>query len=70
MSDALDYARLAQQYRPTDPAALAAEVRRLALQGLTERDIGMALSVNPEQVRRALAATGHEAAALHAEGWK
>lgn len=35
----LDYHRLANQYRPTDGAALAAEVLRLNAAGLTPMDI-------------------------------
>ncbi len=42
----LDYRLLAQQHRPTDQAALAAEVRRMASQGLRPRDIAAALGMN------------------------
>jgi hypothetical protein len=42
----LPYADRAQQYRPTDAAALAAEVRRLVAGGLTARDIAQALRLD------------------------
>ncbi len=38
------------RYRPTDPAALAAEVRRLHRTGLTARDISTALRLQLDQV--------------------
>ena len=67
----LDYAALAQLHRPTDPAALQAEVRRLASQQrLSATDISVALRVSLPQVREMLAATGTEAAQMHAERWK
>jgi hypothetical protein len=52
----IDYRRLAELHRPTDEQAIACEIRRLHQQGLTERDIGAALQVNPEAVRKALLA--------------
>ena len=48
----------AQAYRPTDPAALAAEIRRLAASGLTGRDISVALRVGLGQVLEALQGAG------------
>ncbi len=44
----------AQVHRPTNPAALAAEIRRLAATGLTARDISIALRVGLGQVLEAL----------------
>ena len=40
---ALDYARLAALYRPTDDRKLAGEVLRLSATGLTVADISQAL---------------------------
>lgn len=40
--------------RPTDEATLSREARKLADQGLTERDIGQALQLDPTAVRRLL----------------
>jgi hypothetical protein len=57
----LDYAALARLYRPTDEAAIAQAAHELAAQGLTERDIGQHLGLDPTAVRRLLA--------LPAEGW-
>lgn len=45
----------ANLHRPTDPATLAREARRLADQRLTENDIGQALQLDPGTVRRLLA---------------
>jgi hypothetical protein len=67
---ALDYAKLAQLHRPTDPAALASQVRELASRGLTERDIGQHLRLDPSAVRSLLASRGDEAAEMHARAWK
>ena len=47
---ALDYTRLANLHRPTDPAALAREVRRLANTGLTPRDVAVMLGLAPSVV--------------------
>jgi hypothetical protein len=44
------YAQLAQLHRPTDPAALAAEIHRLSRSGLTARDIATALRLAPDVV--------------------
>lgn len=65
----LDYVRLAELHRPTDESALACQVRVLTEQGLTERDIGAALRLDPAEVRRLLASSGSEAAAMHAAAW-
>ena len=50
----LDYARLAQQHKPTDPVALAAEIQRQHAQGLKPRDIASHLAVHIDVVLRAL----------------
>jgi hypothetical protein len=39
------------QYRPTDEATLGREICKLADQGLTDRDIGLALRLDPAAVR-------------------
>jgi len=44
----------AQRHRPTDPAALAAEVRRLNRTGLSPLDIAAALRIDLAQVRNVL----------------
>jgi hypothetical protein len=44
----------AQEHRPTEPAALAAEIRRLRRTGLTPRDIAVALRIGLGQVLEAL----------------
>jgi hypothetical protein len=53
---AADYVRRAQAHRPTDPEAIAAEVRRLAASGLRPADVATALRMNPAAVLEALAA--------------
>jgi hypothetical protein len=53
----LDYRLLAQQHRPKDQAALAAEARRMADQGLKPRDIAAALGMNVVLVLHILGAT-------------
>jgi len=40
----------ANQYRPSDPAAIAFEVRRMHQSGLTARDISTALRLAPDVV--------------------
>ena len=50
----------AKLYRPTDPALICDEMRRLAASGLTARDISDALSLDIVQVLEALG--GREAA--------
>lgn len=52
--DAAEIRRRAEMHRPTSAVALAAEVRRLAHQGLTHRDIGSALGLNADFVAAAL----------------
>jgi hypothetical protein len=43
-----EYELLAGKYRPTDPAALNAEIRRLAATGLKAADIAVALRLSHE----------------------
>jgi hypothetical protein len=62
----LDYAALARLHRPTEPAALQAEVRRLAASGLTAQDVATALRLDLVVVRTLLAATHQEAQAIRA----
>lgn len=50
----LDYARLAQMHRPTDTDALAREARRLTGDGLSVRDVAMALNVSAQAVEALL----------------
>jgi hypothetical protein len=50
----LDYRALAELHRPTDEEAVAREARRLRQNGLTERDIGQALQLDPTAVRQLL----------------
>ncbi len=50
------YAALAAMHRPTDPAALAAEIRRLHRTGLTSRDIAAALRMRLDEVVNVLEA--------------
>jgi len=51
----LDYIGLAQIHRPTDPLALAAEIRRLRKhEHLTPRDISVALRLDIAAVLNAL----------------
>jgi hypothetical protein len=52
--DMAAYAVLAQLHRPTDPAALAAEMRRLHGSGLTAQDIAAALRLAPDAVSKIL----------------
>ena len=54
--DMTAYAQLAQLHRPTDPAALAAEIRRLHRSGLSARDIAAALRLAPDAVINTLGA--------------
>ncbi len=51
---AVDYDRLASQHRPTDPAAIAAEIRRLVAGGLRPRDVSVALRLDLAAVLNAL----------------
>lgn len=52
---AMDYSRLAQLHRPTDPAKVRDEVRRLSTTGLTAVDIATALRLDLAAVREMLA---------------
>ena len=56
MTAATDYDRLARIHRPSDPAVLAMEMRRLHSNGLTPRDISVALRLSIGQVLESLAA--------------
>jgi|GEM_PF-5966570 len=51
---ALGYHQLATLHRPTDPAALATEIRRMASRGLTPRDISFHLALDYPTVLEAL----------------
>jgi hypothetical protein len=55
-TDAATHERLAQQHRPTDPAALAGEIQRLAASGLKARDIATALRLPLDTVVNVLEA--------------
>jgi hypothetical protein len=59
--DMAAYAQLAQLHRPTDPLALAAEIRRLHRSGLTAQDIATALRLAPDTVVNTLGASIQEA---------
>ncbi|MGH8200325.1 MAG: hypothetical protein ACREVO_08160 [Steroidobacteraceae bacterium] len=50
----VSYSALSQLYRPADEVEMARAVRELAAQGLTERDIGQHLGLDPAAVRRLL----------------
>lgn len=52
----LDYARLAQQHRPTDPASMRAAALELRRSGLTVADISTALQLGEAAVRALLQA--------------
>jgi hypothetical protein len=52
--DGASYDQRANAHRPTDPAAIAAEMRRLARSGLTARDIATAFRVNVANVLEAV----------------
>ena len=49
------YEQRANQHRPTDPATIAAEIRRLAASGLSARVIAGALRIGLAEVLRHLA---------------
>ena len=51
---ATNYDQRATQHRPTDPAAIAAEIRRLVAGGLRPRDVSNALRIDLSQVLNAL----------------
>jgi hypothetical protein len=50
----VDYQRRANQHKPSDPAALALEVRRLRANGLTAYDIAGALRLGLPAVEQML----------------
>ena len=50
----LNYAALAGLHRPREESEMARAVRELAARGLTERDIGQHLGLDPAAVRRLL----------------
>jgi len=59
MSPQYNWTHLAQMHRPTDPAVIAAEVRRMYREGLKVRDIAVALRIGVPAVLQVLdAATG------------
>lgn len=47
---------LANQHRPSDPVAIASEIRRLHASGLTPRDVSVALRIDMGAVLEALRA--------------
>lgn len=51
----LNYEMLARMNRPSDPTAIASEVRRLRRSGLQPRDIASALRLDLASVRELLA---------------
>jgi hypothetical protein len=52
------YETRADRYRPSDPGALAREIRRLHREGLRVRDIAEALRMNDAEVAGLLAGDG------------
>ena len=52
-----EYEALAAVHRPSDPAAMAAEIRRLAASGLTPRDVASALRLPLDLVINTLEAS-------------
>jgi hypothetical protein len=54
----LDYARRAEQHRPTDEPALRAAALELRGRGLTPHDVGEALRMDPTAVRRLIGESG------------
>jgi len=56
MITAFEWSERAELYRPTDEAAIAAEIRQLHQTGLTPRDISSAMRLNLGMVLRALQA--------------
>ncbi len=54
MIDALNYQQRATQHRPTDPASMAVEIRRLIGTGLRPRDTSVALRLDLSAVLAAL----------------
>jgi transposase-like protein len=58
MNTAYDWRQLADLHRPTDEAAIGAEIRRLYQTGLKPRDISSALRLDISTVIQALARSG------------
>ena len=52
--EACELRRRAELHKPNDPAALAAEARRMANQGLSDRDVAAALRLPVDFVQAAL----------------
>jgi hypothetical protein len=50
----LNYAVLAQLHKPTDPRAIAVEIRRMHAGGLKPRDVAVALRLDLSQVLEAI----------------
>lgn len=50
----LDWRLLADMHRPTDPVAMASEIRRLATSAFNARDIAVALKLDVAYVLEAL----------------
>ena len=53
------YTMLSQQHRPTDPQAIAAEIKRLRSTGLSARDVSVALRLPLDQAVNVLGEAGH-----------
>jgi hypothetical protein len=53
------YTMLSQQHRPTDPQAMAAEIKRLRSTGLSARDVSVALRLPLDQVVNVLGEAWH-----------
>jgi hypothetical protein len=56
--NAIDYARRAEQHKPTDERTLRAAAVELSSRGLTPRDVGEALRLDPTAVRRLIGESG------------
>ncbi len=54
MSSQYNWTQLAQMHRPTDPAVIAAEIRRMYREGLKPRDIAVALRLGVSAVLQVL----------------
>lgn len=54
---------------PAELSALRTAIAEMSARGLTDRNIGAALSLNPVAVRRLLATVGPEAATVHVSAW-
>jgi len=55
---ALEYESLAARHRPSDPAVMAREIRRLADSGLSARDISVALRLSYDYIVNVLGSAG------------